>query len=383
MRILFASEHRLVRLPDGTHWGEESFHKAVQRYRRDGVDVVAMVRVTPQLEPPESAARLTPEVAVLPLAPYRGLSGTLLAQLRVRRTVTRAVADSDRAVVRVPGAIGTLVARNAIQRGLPLLAEIVGDPHDVFGPASARERLRPLIRVVARRQLQWVASRASVTCYVTMNALQRRYPPHPGRPTFEISDVDVPDTLLQAVPRVRHSSETYRLAAVVSLERPYKRVDLLLELVRSLRQEGLDAEALIIGGGRLSAEYEDLAGSMDVPATFTGQLARDQALRALTTAHAIVSTSFVEGLPRALIEGMALGLPAFAFDVGGIAELAPGVSLAQPGDIDSMCEAILASADPVEYPILSARAIGTARRYVTERLREKSDLLVRTFLEET
>jgi glycosyltransferase involved in cell wall biosynthesis len=65
--------------------------------------------------------------------------------------------------------------------------------------------------------------------------------------------------------------------------------------------------------------------------------------RALASADAFVLVSRNEGLPMALLEGMAWGLPALSTPVGGIAEVVqPEVNglLVSPGDVPAIAEAL-------------------------------------------
>ena len=74
-----------------------------------------------------------------------------------------------------------------------------------------------------------------------------------------------------------------------------------------------------------------------------------------------VLSSYNEGLPVAIIESMAAGLPVVGTRVGGIPELvADGTTgaLVPPGDVDALAEAILAMADAPEH----ARRMGQAGR---------------------
>jgi len=60
----------------------------------------------------------------------------------------------------------------------------------------------------------------------------------------------------------------------------------------------------------------------------------------LDESHLFVLPSFTEGMPRALLEAMARGLPAIGSDVGGIKELLPAQYRTAPGDASLLAKKI-------------------------------------------
>lgn len=60
---------------------------------------------------------------------------------------------------------------------------------------------------------------------------------------------------------------------------------------------------------------------------------------ALATANAIIHTATWEGLPRVLLEAVAVGRPVFAFDVKGVRDI-PGIRLFSKGDTSSLAGAV-------------------------------------------
>ncbi|GAB3976194.1 glycosyltransferase family 4 protein [Plantactinospora veratri] len=81
-----------------------------------------------------------------------------------------------------------------------------------------------------------------------------------------------------------------------------------------------------LGDGRYRPRLERLATDLGVrrQVHFTGTIsAATEVRRQLDAADLFVMPSRTEGLPKALIEAMARGLPAVATSVGGIPELLP------------------------------------------------------------
>lgn len=130
---------------------------------------------------------------------------------------------------------------------------------------------------------------------------------------------------------------------------PEKGIDVLLAATRDL-----DVEVRIGGDGPLREELE-----RDARATFAGRVDAEEFLRGLDV---FVLASRTEGLPFALLEAMALGLPCVATSVGDVPEALRGAgALVPPDDVDALREAIR-TVDPA----LGAKA----RQRVEERYSE-------------
>ncbi len=102
---------------------------------------------------------------------------------------------------------------------------------------------------------------------------------------------------------------------------PAKRLDLLLEALAILGRSQSGWRCLILGTGPLEKELRDQAGQLglDQLVTFVGHV--DDVRPYLRTADLFVLSSEKEGLPLALLEAMAFGVPPVVTDVGGTGEV--------------------------------------------------------------
>jgi glycosyltransferase involved in cell wall biosynthesis len=123
----------------------------------------------------------------------------------------------------------------------------------------------------------------------------------------------------------------------------YKRQDVLIKACALCVQRGLDLRLVLVGDGKMRKHLEELAREIGMTSrtTFSGQLSREgQITDALDKADLFVLPSRTEGLPRAMIEAMARGLPCIGSDVGGIPELISASSLAPPDDVPALAAKI-------------------------------------------
>ncbi|MDX2158556.1 MAG: glycosyltransferase [Hyphomicrobiaceae bacterium] len=112
-------------------------------------------------------------------------------------------------------------------------------------------------------------------------------------------------------------------------------------LVKALTRLPPDVHAVIVGDGPERAMLEGLALELGVAGRLHLLGLRSDAERIIPAFDVFCLPSMAEGLPRALIEAQACGVPAVASDVGGVSRaLAPGGRLVVAGDADALAGAI-------------------------------------------
>src|SRR5262249_49416325 len=126
-------------------------------------------------------------------------------------------------------------------------------------------------------------------------------------------------------------------------------------------------QMIFVGDGIHRPQIENVARQLGLAAecNFLGQLPAGDAVRAqCDRAHLLVMPSFAEGLPRAMIEAMARGLPCIGSAVGGIQELLPPEDMFPPNNVEKL-EAKLMEVlgDPARMQQMSRRNLVTAKRY--------------------
>lgn len=125
--------------------------------------------------------------------------------------------------------------------------------------------------------------------------------------------------------------------------RPQKDFPNLLAAARLLADREVPVRFIAVGQGPQEAETRQLATELELGdrVIFTGF--RDDAVRVMGACDIFTMASQWEGLPVALMEALALGLPVVATDVGGIAEeMVDGETavLVPPGDSEALADAI-------------------------------------------
>lgn len=377
--VVVASEVRLQRGPDGsivcpTGTRDYTFWS---RY----LDVFRTVTVVARVNDRRSGG-LPVEgdgVRVHAIPDFGGGVGLARRYVSVMKLLGSVVAlDQSAYILRVPGILGNLLSRMLATQSKPFAVEVVGDPHDVFAPSAIRHPLRPVLRHWMTRSLRRQCRSAVATAYVTQQALQRRYPPSPDTYTTHYSSVELPPEAFASEPR-RYgriaNSPPYEIVGVGRLNQAYKGADVLVRAIDLCRRRGMDVRLTWLGDGHTRGELERLAAELDLSdhCRFVGDVPAGSAVRGyLDTADLFVMPSRTEGLPRAMIEAMARGVPCIGSAVGGIPELLEPFEMSPPDDPDRLAQLMMDTLrDPLRMSEMSERNLRKAANYAQGVLRAK------------
>jgi glycosyltransferase involved in cell wall biosynthesis len=144
-----------------------------------------------------------------------------------------------------------------------------------------------------------------------------------------------------------------------------KRFDLWLEAAAGVHQQVPDAQFLLVGDGPLRHELETQAESLELEQVVRFLGAREDVPQLLGASDLFVLSSDYEGLPLALLEALAMGLPAIATAADGSAEVLQGTSA---GRLVPTCNVSLLTStivDLLQNP-QTAQALGSAGRDLVE-----------------
>jgi glycosyltransferase involved in cell wall biosynthesis len=385
MRILVTSETHFLRGPDGRTYSTTGVDGASfwRRYLDifDEVLVAARTRAASRVDgllPVEA-----PGVRVVPLPSYRGPWAYLRVRRRLADAMRAALREADVICGRAPGPIAAWAWR--LRESRPFGVEVVGDPRDALARGTVRSVLRPVARVLLARQLRRLCRSATAVAYVTEQALQERYATSAWSTSY--SSIDLSDEAFitedAVVRRFSHECRRmkgsvdapWRLVFVGSLAQLYKGEDVLIDALALARRRNLEVTLTVVGDGRQRRLLERRARRRGVEAyvQFTGTLAAGSVVRAmLDSSDIFVLPSRTEGLPRAMIEAMARGIPCLGSAVGGIPELLPRERLVRPGDARDLSDAIIRlCSNPADLLSCALRDLSLAERYHLRQLQPK------------
>ena len=371
MNVMVTLECRFDRAPDGTVWSSwgQFLYPFFARYLEifDQVFVAARLKNADRVLDGWKRAD-GPGVSFMPIPYYLGPMQYAFRAYTIQQAANRAVHSADAAILRVPSIIAGAAERALKRNQRPYGLEVVSDPFDVFAPCSVKHPLRPLLRIYGPYRLKRQCRDACAVAYVTKEALQKRYPTGPGVFHSSYSDVELGDEAFASAQfRRNYTQNPLTLIHVGTFAQLYKAPDVLLEAFSRCMNDGMDLRLTLIGDGQYRHEMEKLVARLQLSerVLFTGQLPGGQAVRdQLDQAHLFVLASRTEGLPRAMVEAMARGLPCIGSMVGGIPELLDPDDLVFPGDASALAAKIREIAtDPHRMVRMSVRNFERAQQY--------------------
>jgi len=102
-----------------------------------------------------------------------------------------------------------------------------------------------------------------------------------------------------------------------------------------------DVHLVVAGDGTLRPELEALAGDLDAPVTFTGNIPRDRIVELYQRADVLLFPSLHEGRPLTLIEAALAGIPVLSSDIPeNRAVLGDAANYLDPSDVDAWADEV-------------------------------------------
>jgi glycosyltransferase involved in cell wall biosynthesis len=149
---------------------------------------------------------------------------------------------------------------------------------------------------------------------------------------------------------------------------PEKGLAFAIEALRILLAKGYDLELRLAGGGPSKAHLEALTSRLGLAdrVHFLGFLTEDEVISELQTSDLFLLPSFIEGVPVAAMEAMAVGVPVIATNIAGTSELIEDEKigiLIRPSDSQALVDAVIRMIDDHGFRL---RATELARRKVVD-----------------
>ena len=353
MNVLVVADGHYYQTPDGTVYCDSIYdYNFYKRYLTSFDHVYAAIRIEYIQEVPQGKKKSSgSNITFLSLPAYRGPVEYIKKYFEIRKCVKKYCSQFNRAIFRIPAASSNIFSREYAKTGKPFAVEVVIDPWENFGPGTAGN---PFINWIVRRDwtnlVKRMCQKASGASYVTEKYLQEHYPPRAltdktGKYfTTYYSSVELPDDSF-AEPKVWQSDQkTFIVSHVSNLFTGYGKGHLeLMQAVKIVRDDGYDVSIRFVGDGPKREEFEEYALKLGIRNNvhFVGKLPSGQEVRkTINDSDIFVLPTRAEGLPRALLEAMAEGIPCLSSPVCGIPEVLDKKYLFEFDDIEGYAKGI-------------------------------------------
>lgn len=385
-KLLLTVDHQFVRTPDGRIWVKTIYgYDFWKRYLEvfDEVRVAARVRDIEKLDEKMLLAS-GDRVEFYQLPQYRGPFEFAKRYFSIKERMKNASDTCDCAIFRIPSPIASGICKSVKKKHLPWAVEVVNDPWDTFAPGTYKSIARPLVRVFFTNQVKKMAKTANGASYVTQFALQKRYPSYSKlhgetKDHFEsyYSSIKLDKDYFENQHKL--PEPPYTIVHVNSCITDYsKGHDVVIKMLKNVRDSGIDASVVFVGDGPAREEFEMMAKELQVEryVSFTGLLSSSNEVREqLVNADIMVFPTKGEGLPRTVIEAMAVGLPVLSTPVNGIPELLEPEYLFEQQDFVGFSEkAINILENRNVYRDISEKNIKKAKEYEAPVLQNRRNL---------
>ncbi len=185
-----------------------------------------------------------------------------------------------------------------------------------------------------------MASQILLSSSPLKNAISKNFNIHKSKLNLLPNPVDEHLFTLRKIPE----SKSQFTIVCISLFRPEKRIDLVLESFNTLVHSGIKAKLKLIGDGPLKHEIENQIQKLGISdlVELPGYLSQNRIVEELHNSHLLVLASDIETFGMVLIEAQACGLPVVATDCGGPRDIITPESgiLVKPGSVSELTDAI-------------------------------------------
>lgn len=315
MRLTFIHDHKF-HFEKGSYYSSGKFSNlTMERYLVEPIDNIQFIgRQDFKTNSSKNLVKASSEkIFVNPMTFLKNKTDFIFKRKKIYEFLEENIHSEDIVIIRLPSEVGYVAADYLKNKNIPYGIELVGDPWDsLWYHGSAQGKLMAFIN---KRKVKNYIYNSNNTIYVTKEYLQKKYPSKKN--TYNASNV-----LIKEINNNYKSSDKLnkKIGLIGSLDTKYKGIDTALKSMKLLDSH-ICLE--IVGNGPQEIWMQkinkyNLNNRVFLKGTLKGG---NEMNEWFSTLDLYIQPSYTEGLPRALIEAMANGIPCLGSDVGGIPEL--------------------------------------------------------------
>lgn len=378
MKVLVTTDAHLFRTPDNKIWcksiyGYEFWTRYLEVFKE--VRIAARLKDVPECE--DNWLRVDGhgvEVYAIPF--FQRPWGLIRNCIKINRAIKDVYKGCDAVIYRLPSPIGQIIFRR--KNSIPTAVEVVFDPI----ATSTKTLKSKILNKIMALDLKRICRKVNGVSYVTSYIIQENFPScaklnGPSNRYFEsyYSSINLDKSRFGKPKKFEGKTRFTIVHSNVAMNSTRKGELVLIEAIKIVRQKGYNVNAIFIGDGSMRQRFEDRVKALDLQkyVKFTGLLASSSDVREiLDQSDLYVLPTQAEGLPRGIIEAMAVGLPCISSPVGGIPEILEEQYLADPNNPNDYAEKIIGLiSNPKIMESVSIRNIEKAKLYTNDKLQSR------------
>lgn len=373
MKVLVAPDSSMYKTPDNHYWCPTIYdYGFFERYLQvfNEVIVVSRVKKTVYDEVKGFLRCDGPNLSVVDLPDMHGMKDYIKNYYLFSKIAKDSVSTADCAIIRLPSITASMVLFYLKRTKKRYCLEIVADPADAYS-------YNVMAKLFFSIHLKHNCLKANGVSYVTRDYLEKKYPSYArkhGQNTehFETyySTIRIPESYYGKPKRYIDKHKFIIIHTANNMSTNQKGHEVLIRAVKVVVEKGFDVCVRFVGDGSLKHHLKKVSEELLIQdrVEFLGRLSSSVAVREeLLKADMLVFPTTAEGLPRTIIEAMAVGLPCISTPVAGIPELLEPDDLIDPVDIKGFAyRMIFFMSNPVIMEEKSKRNIAIAREYSEE-----------------
>ncbi len=261
---------------------------------------------------------------------FYGIKGLIKNLFKIKKLIVQYAIQADVILYRVPTPLSLFTYKEIIRKNKVLGVEfMISADKMIEGKGFIKKLLNKKIDNIAKD----ICLKANGVSYVTDYVLQQKYPSKShlfGKNTTEFfatsySTIELNRSNLELRNWKKNAPPSYfKIIHTGFMDTYRKGQDILIKTIKILINDGYNVVLILIGDGKKRAEFEKLSRELGIEKNifFLGAIKDKQRIfECLKESHLLVFPTESEGLPRTIIEAMAVGLPCISSPVDGIVEL--------------------------------------------------------------
>ncbi|MBQ9298574.1 MAG: glycosyltransferase family 4 protein [Clostridia bacterium] len=370
MKLLLVIDSHIFKTKDGKYWCKGiTDAQFFDRYLKvfDTLKIATRVQQMDKVDEKKFLRVDNDKIEMIDIPFARNIKEYIKNYGKIKTEIKKEVLDCNCIIYRLPSIISYIGYLACKRQNKPYAVEIVADPEDAYKDYK-------IIGFVLKQMLKKITYRANGASYVTEKFLQSKYPSRARKKGetkefFETyySSIDLKESFFGTKKDYKNKKE-YIVSHTANISKTMvKGQDILIKAVGLLCKKGYNLRIKFIGDSEIKDKYYEIArenGIID-KIVFTGLLPNKVDIRnELINSDIFVLPTKSEGLPRSIIEAMAVGLPCVSTPISGIPELLPAELLVKQNDYKKFAEIIESLIkNPEEMEKISERNIEKAKDY--------------------